>query len=68
VPVNLVAARTGLVGKAQFGALGLKLAGHLVQGLQVTADTAVIPDFGAGTGLGNGYVNRHLMDIQPHIQ
>src|SRR3974377_1651805 len=66
--VDLVAARSGLISEAQFGALGLEFPGYLVQGLQVAANPPVKSDLGTRTWLGNGYVNRHLMDIQPHIQ
>jgi hypothetical protein len=66
--VDLVAAGARLIGEPQFGALSLQLAGHLVQGLQVAADTAVVPDFAVGAALGMSYFHRHFMDIQPHIQ
>jgi hypothetical protein len=47
---------------------GPKFTDHPIQGVQVSADLAVKPHLGAGTGLGNGYINGHFMDIQPHIQ
>ena len=68
VAVDHVAAGAGLVGELQLRPGGHKFADHAIQGIQVAADLAVKPHLGAGTGLGNGYINRHLMDIQPHIQ
>ena len=68
MPVDLVAARSGLISEAQFGALGLEFPGHLVQGLQVAADPPVKSDLGTRTWLGNGHIHGHFMDIQPHIK
>src|SRR3974377_1905674 len=66
--VDLVAARSGLISEAQFGALGLEFPGYLVQGLQVAANPPVKPDPSPRTWRGNGSIHGHFMDIQPHIQ
>lgn len=68
MPVDLVAARPGLISEPQLGILGRKLADHFIQGFQVAGNAAVKPHFGFGSGLGNGYIHGHFMDIQPHIQ
>jgi len=68
VAVDHVAAGAGLIGELQLGPGGPKFADHSIQGVQVSADLAVKPHLGTGTGLGNGYIHGHFMDIQPHIQ